>query len=330
MSSYIARGSEYEAPIPTTENDATLRAILQRLQYLAPQQGWRGVSVECDPYRETVLVTASVDGAMGERELRRFYDRTQLKTFRGDAASMVAEDFVREFARDRAKPERIASHVEARIANEQAHGPVWIDGTPRTSAGAQGMLSEVEPRHALRERLASRRAATEGRVVLEPSPRVTPGEPMPAATMPAAEWREAWRAAEVPALCALRERCEASGARPVIADWWADSHASVVDRYARAPTRSGEAMLRPEYVLQGALCVWGWVGDPLPGRWDDVYQRSDRADPLPSAARGWCPALTDAPAPTAPVDPATADATWQAMRAACPERVYPEPTGESE
>lgn len=215
-------------------------------------------------------------------------------------------------------------------------GPAWSQNTPHTAEEASVILGATEPRHALRERMHHRMQRTLGNVVLEPSPRVTPGEPMPAATMPVAEWRETWRDAEVPVLTTLRERCEASGARPVIAECVA--HESV---RARIPQRRrigalwlvGTANRGYGDALEEVLCI-GVEGDSaehVPADAERVYTGDPyaRANPLPWLPRGWCEGLapTDLAAALRDDDPA---ATWQAMRAACPERVYPEPTGESE
>ena len=216
-----------------------------------------------------------------------------------------------------------------------AHGPAWSAGTPRTAEEALLMLSQSDPRPVLRDRMHHRMQRTLGNVVLEPSPRVTPGEPMPDATMARAQWREAWRDAEVPALCALRERCEASGADPVMPDGSYDGFAHCFARYptgtARYALPTFNEQLVPLRVDERA---------PLADRKEVAERVSDsdearargnaRANPLPWLPRGWCEGLapTDLAAALRDDDPA---ATWQAMREACPERVYPEPTaGESE
>jgi hypothetical protein len=127
---------------------------------------------------------------------------------------------------------------------DPAHGPAWAAGTPHTDEEAVVILGQSEPRHALRERMHHRMQRTLGNVVLEPSPRVTPGEPMPAATMARDDWREAWRDAEVPVLCALRERCEASGARVALPLRGFEPHPSYVDRCEqRAVGQSAPALM---------------------------------------------------------------------------------------
>lgn len=216
-------------------------------------------------------------------------------------------------------------------------GPAWSQNTPHTAEEASVILGATEPRHALRERLASRKAAAEGRVVLEPSPRVTPGEPMPAATMPRAQWRATWRDAEVPPLCALRERCEASGARPVIAE--CVDRAGLADRIPQrrrigALWLVGTANRGYGDALEEVLCIdIGRDGDEhVPADAQRVYpgeQAIQRYDPIQWVARDWCAGLGgESYEAQRDDDPA---ATWQAMRVACPERVYPEPTaGESE
>lgn len=229
-------------------------------------------------------------------------------------------------------------------------GPAWSQNTPHTAEEASVILGATEPRHALRERLASRKAAAEGCVVLEPSPRVTPGEPMPAATMPRAQWRATWRDAEVPVLCALRERCEASGARVVLPlDYYLDPPETVRDRYTSRDGMLGGVLWKVRPARSGStiddLCRVGEGGEgaehvPLDAeRWSGLqgpsYYVEVRGHPLSYVSRGWCPGLlssddADRAEAATPVDPATAAATWQAMRAAAPERVYPEPTGESE
>lgn len=216
-------------------------------------------------------------------------------------------------------------------------GPAWSQNTPHTAEEASVILGATEPRHALRERMHHRMQRTLGNVVLEPSPRVTPGEPMPEATMPAAEWRATWRDAEVPPLCALRERCEASGARPVIAE--CVDRAGLADRIPQrrrigALWLVGTANRGYGDALEEVLCIdIGRDGDEhVPADAQRVYPGDPyaRANPLPWLPRGWCEGLapTDLAAALRDDDPA---ATWQAMRVACPERVYPEPTaGESE
>ena len=202
------------------------------------------------------------------------------------------------------------------------------------------MLGQVEPRHALTQRLHHRMQRTLRRVVLEPSPRVTPGEPMPEATMPRATWRKAWRDAEVPVLTTLRERCEATGARVVLPFGYSLSPPETVrDRYTSRDGVLGGVLWKVRHARSGStiddLCRVGERADGaehVPADAEGIDERTATlramrlATPLLFAARGWCPALTDAPAPTIPVDPATATATWQAMREACPERVYPEPS----
>lgn len=230
-------------------------------------------------------------------------------------------------------------------------GPAWSQNTPHTAEEASVILGATEPRHALRDRMHHRMQRTLGNVVLEPSPRVTPGEPMPAATMPAAEWREAWRDAEVPPLCTLVPRCEASGARVVLPmDYSLSPPESVRVRYASRDATLGGALWKVRPSRSGStiddLCRVGEGGEgaehvPLDAeRWSGLqgpsYYVEVRGHPLSYVSRGWCPGLlssddADRAEAATPVDPATAAATWQAMRAAAPERVYPEPTaGESE
>jgi hypothetical protein len=60
---------------------------------------------------------------------------------------------------------------------------------------------------------------------------------------------------------------------------------------------------------------------------DDAQRARDaaRLAPLPWLPRGWCERLDPGALAAALRDDEPA-ATWQAMRDACPERVYPEPT----
>lgn len=214
-------------------------------------------------------------------------------------------------------------------------GPAWSQNTPHTAEEASVILGATEPRHALRERLASRKAAAEGCVVLEPSPRVTPGEPMPEATMPRAQWRATWRDAEVPPLCALVARCEATGARIVLPLDGLDAPESVYYRYrldgdgplsgvlwaldATSAETTVESVMRVGVVGDGAEHVPADAQRVYPG---DPYAR---ANPLPWLPRGWCEGLDPSALAAALRDDDPA-ATWQAMRDACPERVYPEPS----
>jgi len=212
-----------------------------------------------------------------------------------EAARYVASTAGRARARARVAERAVANDEQtaarerdkAWLANLEAHGPAWAAGTPRTDEEAAVMLGQAEPRHALRERLASRKAAAEGRVVLEPSPRVTPGEPLPEATMPRAQWRATWRDAEVPVLCALRERFEASGAVPVIGT--AMLYAPWADRYgALAPLRA-----RLEIGDPLGLATLG--GDVRGETWADTARqpRRDHAGPY-NEPRGWCEGLSSA------------------------------------
>ncbi len=213
-----------------------------------------------------------------------------------------------------------------------AHGPAWAAGTPHTDEEAAIMLGQAEPRHALRERMHHRMQRTLRCVVLEPSPRVTAGEPMPAATMPAAEWREAWRAAEVPVLCALRERCEASGARVALPLRGFEPHPSYVDRYANS-VRWGQSAPALDVTIDEVYRlepyrVRGRDHVPADAEGADDAQRARdaaRLAPLPWLPRGWCEGLATGALAAALRDDEPA-ATWQSMRDACPERVYPEPT----
>lgn len=215
-------------------------------------------------------------------------------------------------------------------------GPAWSQNTPHTAEEASVILGATEPRHALRDRMHHRMQRTLGNVVLEPSPRVTPGEPMPEATMPRAQWRATWRDAEVPPLCELRERCEATGAVPVVVQSVASG---VVDRYRAQAIVAPAGSAGPEATLDAVLrCPRRPVdweqhvpADAEPQDYDARERvRIRRANPLPWAPRDWCEGLAGGPAFDAQRDDDPA-ATWQAMRVACPERVYPEPTaGESE
>lgn len=216
-------------------------------------------------------------------------------------------------------------------------GPAWAASTPRTDEEASVILGATEPRHALRERMHHRMQRTLGNVVLEPSPRVTPGEPMPEATMPAAEWRATWRDAEVPVLCELRERCEATGARIVLPLDGLDAPESVYYRYTSRDGMLGGALWKVRPARSGStiddLCrvgEGGEGGEHVPLDAERVYpgdSTNARAYPLPWADRGWCEGLwVGTYADTRSGTPATAAATWQAMRDACPERVYPEPS----
>lgn len=221
-----------------------------------------------------------------------------------------------------------------RHAAEQAHGPAWSAGTPRTADEAQAMLGAVEPRHALRERIHHRMQRTLGCVVIEPSPRVTAGEPMPATTMERAEWREAWRVAPVPPLCTLRERCEATSCYPAVR-----YSAEAAERHGTRPwwtPDTGQSSLgfdqvlrvtdeRPRPLSQLRALLFSEGAESVSD--SDEHQRRENYRAYPTfAARGWCDNLSGGPmGPALPVNPARAEATWQAMRAAAPERVYPEP-----
>jgi len=195
--------------------------------------------------------------------------------------------------------------ADPRAALDATHGPAWSAGTPRTDEEAAVMLGQVEPRHALRERLTSRRAAAEGRVVLEPSPRVTPGQPMPEATMERAQWRPratrlaptrpkerarwsiegGWLDAEVPPLCTLVARCEASGARVVLPIPGSD------ERYAAAKDRYGTLSAERAWLeINDPLGRDPLSGDPLGPEGADEAARRDHAGPY-DEPRGWCAEL---------------------------------------
>lgn len=221
-------------------------------------------------------------------------------------------------------------------------GPAWSQNTPHTAEEASVILGATEPRHALRDRMHHRMQRTLGNVVLEPSPRVTPGEPMPEATMPRAQWRATWRDAEVPVLCALRERCEATGARVVLPLDGLELPESVYYRYrldGDGPL-SGVlwAMRAGADVTVDELCRvdtprggGAHVPADAEGESAENWSRENARRLMPpNIPRGWCRGIFPSITEGAAVDPDTAAATWQAMREACPERVYPEPTGESE
>lgn len=335
---------------PPTE--VLIFATAARLRSLAPEYGWRDVNAECDPWRQTLTVTVSFGGGRG---IRREYALVTLVDMIADPADVIAADFARmtqdqQAFLNEATFATTMPHLyrtpDPDAAPRAAHGPAWSAGTPRTAEEATGLLAQVETRDALCARMHHRMQRTMGNVVLEPSPRVTPGAPMPDATMPVEQWRATWRAAEVPVLCELRERCEASGARVVLPmDYSLSPPESVRVRYASRDATLGSVLWSVRAARSGStiddLCRVGEGGDgvehvPIDAeRWSGLqgpsYYIEVRGHPLFYVSRGWCPGLlssddADRAEAATPVDPATAAATWQAMRDACPERVYPEPS----
>lgn len=332
---------------PPTE--VLIFATAARLRSLAPEYGWREVNAECDPWRQTLTVTVSFGGGRG---IRREYALVTLVDMIADPADVIAADFARmtqdqQAFLNEATFATTMPHLyrtpDPDAAPRAAHGPAWSAGTPRTAEEATGLLAQVETRDALCARMHHRMQRTMGNVVLEPSPRVTPGEPMPEATMPLADWRATWRDAEVPVLCELRERCEASACVPVMPNGSEDGFAHCIARYPTGTARYGlptyrnalrvsapvdaeeQAMLREHLAQRGADITVSDAAIYVGG--DGGGSGGTRAYPARITPRGWCKGLVGYGAYIAtPVDPATAAATWQAMRDACPERVYPEPT----
>ena len=267
-----------------------------------------------------------------------------------DPAALIAEEFAREFPkpdrvpfrnpmRDAPPPPANRARYAARLANLQAHGPAWAAGTPHTDEEASVMCGQVEPRGVLGERVLERDARTRGEVLS--TYRDADGEER-VRVVPLASWRPTldehgtlrggWLDAEVPVLTTLRERCEASACRPVVAQ--TDGAGPVVARYRGQAIVALNGGAGAEATLDAVLrCPRGYVDwtahvglDAEPQDYDARERREARAEAI-GVARGWCEGLwAGTYAATRPVSPATADATWQAMRAAAPERVYPEPS----